>query len=29
MKEYKIKNLNEIPAFSTVEKELKGPPGLG
>ena len=29
MKEYKIKYLNEIPAFNTVENEVKGLPGLG
>ena len=29
MKEYKIKYLNEIPAFKTIKKELKGLPGLG
>ena len=29
MKEYKIKYLNEIPAFNTVENEPKGLPGFG
>ena len=29
MKEYKVKYLNEIPAFNTVENEPKGLPGLG
>ena len=29
MNGYKIKYLNEIPAFKTIKKELKGLPGLG